>query len=74
MTAADSGGAPEKTEQSGEEVGVQVDGTMTVRVKEEAPEEGQSHAQGAELWVVHRWEAEETLEKVQGQWSDVVVE
>ena len=47
---------------------------MTVRVKEEAPEEGQSHAQGAELWVVHRWEAEETLEKVQGQWSDVVVE
>ena len=42
-------------------------------VLEEAPEQGQSHAQVAEQWVVHRWEAEEPLE-VEGQWSVVVVE
>ena len=29
-----------------------------LQVREEAPEQGQCHAQVAEPWVVHRWEAE----------------
>ena len=43
-------------------------------VLEEVPEQGERRAQVAELWVVHRQEADELLEKVQGQWRVLVVE
>ena len=49
-------------------------GEQWMWVLEEAPEPGQNRSPVAELWVVHRWEAEEPLGKVQGQWSVVVVE
>ena len=45
-----------------------------LQVLEEVPEQGKRRAQVAELWVVHRQEADELLEKVQGQWRVLVVE